>query len=743
VNDVDDERIKILVIEDNPGDARLLVEMLTEAEWGPFDLEQANRLSRGLERLAVGDIDIILLDLSLPDSHGFDTFVQVQKKVPQVPVIVLSGLDDEAVAIRAVRGGAQDYLVKGQVDGSLLVRAIRYAIERKQAEEALHKYAERLRTLRVIDGAILGAWSPEDIAKAALHDLWGLVPYQQAAVALFDHESREAIVLVTHANGGARAEAEIRLPLGEIEGLEEFEQGKTCVVEDILDLPLRGSKQPTLGSLVVQALCNQAFRSYVATPLMAQGELLGFLSLCADNPSAFTPEHADIAQEVANQIAMALRQARLREQVQRHVVELEHRVAERTADLSAANAELARAVRAKDEFLAVMSHELRTPLNAILGMSEGLQDEVYGPLNERQLKSLSTIAGSGHHLLSLINDILDVSKIEAGKLELAISAVSVDPVCRASLGLIAQAAQRKQLEVSYTFDVAVTTVQADGRRLKQILVNLLSNAVKFTPEGGAIGLEVVGDAEREMVHFTVWDTGIGIPAEQMDRLFKPFVQLDSSLSREHDGTGLGLALVRRLSDMHGGSVAVESKVDQGSRFTVSLPWQRPPEDDLHDGERGPVARQASGTPTPVETDEPLPPLKGTAHLILLAEDHEDNLSTISSYLLAKGYRVTVARNGQEAIEQAREEMPDLILMDIQMPEMNGLEATQHIRADARLADVPIIALTALTMPGDRERCLEAGAHEYLCKPVSLKQLVTFIETLLRESAKAPPPNLLR
>jgi signal transduction histidine kinase/DNA-binding response OmpR family regulator len=597
-----DEHIKILVIEDNPGDTCLLVEMLIEAEWGPFDLEQANRLSRGLERLAVGDIDIVLLDLSLPDSHGFDTFVQVQEQVPQVPVIVLSGLDDEAVAIKAVRGGAQDYLVKGEVDGSLLVRAIRYAIERKRAEEALHKYAERLRALRAIDKAILAAWSPEDIAKAALHEVWELVPCQQAAVTMFDHESQEAMVLVTHANGEARAETEIYLPLGEIECLEGLEQGKMYVVGDIPDLPLRDSKQPSFRLPVIQTLSNQAFRSYAATPLMAQDELLGFLSLWADNPGAFTPEHVDIAQEVANQIAMALRQARLREQVQRHVIELEHRVAERTADLSAANAELARAVRAKDEFLAAVSHELRTPLNAILGMSEGLQDEVYGPLNERQIKSLSTIAGSGRHLLSLINDILDISKIEAGKLELTISPVSVESVCQSSLGLIAQAARKKQLKVSYSFDVAVTTVQADVRHLKQILVNLLSNAVKFTPEGRAIGLEVVGDVENEMVHFTVWDAGIGIPHEQMDRSFEPFVQLDGSLSREYEGTGLGLALVRRLSDMHGGSVAVESQVGQGSRFTVSLPWQRPLEDDIRNGEQERVARQASGTPAPAETD---------------------------------------------------------------------------------------------------------------------------------------------
>jgi len=228
--------------------------------------------------------------------------------------------------------------------------------------------------------------------------------------------------------------------------------------------------------------------------------------------------------------------------------------------------------RAKSEFLATMSHELRTPLNAILGLSEALQEEVYGPLSERQLRSLRTIERSGRHLLSLINDILDVSKIESGKLELEIGPVSVESVSQASLGLIKQAAHEKRLRVSSTLDSAVTTIQADERRLKQILVNLLSNAVKFTPEGGEIGLEVVGDAEKEVVHFTVWDTGIGISPEEMARLFEPFVQLDSSLSRQHEGTGLGLALVSRLAELHGGSVTVESEVGQGSRFVVSLPW---------------------------------------------------------------------------------------------------------------------------------------------------------------------------
>jgi PAS domain S-box-containing protein len=402
---------------------------------------------------------------------------------------------------------------------------------------------------------------------------------------------------------------------------------------------------------------------------------------------------------------------------------LARRVEERTAELSAVNAELAGAARLKDEFLASMSHELRTPLNTILGMSEALEEQAYGPLNDEQRTSLQIVEESGRHLLDLINDILDLSKIGAGKLELEIGPVPVESICQASLGLVKQIAHKKQLKVLSGFDHAVTTILADGRRLKQILVNLLSNAVKFTPEGGSIGLEVVGDTEQQVVHFTVWDTGIGIRVENMGRLFQPFVQLDSRLAREYAGTGLGLALVYRMVEMHGGGIAVASDPGHGSRFTVSLPWRE-------------VETEEAGSPTGRAQDEiaslqlagqPFSSRMGLP-LILLADDNQGNINTLSQYLLAKGYRVIVARNGGEAIARAREERPDLILMDIQMPMIDGLEATRRIRADAQLANIPIIALTALAMPGDRERCLEVGMNDYMSKPVSLKGLVRAIET---------------
>jgi len=252
---------------------------------------------------------------------------------------------------------------------------------------------------------------------------------------------------------------------------------------------------------------------------------------------------------------------------------LQKELEEKNAELSQLNVELVRASRHKDEFLANMSHELRNPLNVVLGMSEALQDGVYGELNDRVLNSVHRIEESGRHLLQLITDILDLSKIGAGKLELVIAPVSVKLVCEASLMFIKQLAHKKRIKVVSTCDQNITTFHADELRIKQVLVNLLSNAVKFTPEGKTVGLEVDGNPEQQVINFTVWDTGIGIAKEDMERLFQPFEQLDRTRSQHHEGTGLGLSLVYRLVELHGGSISVESEVDKGSRFTVSLPWK--------------------------------------------------------------------------------------------------------------------------------------------------------------------------
>ena len=392
--------------------------------------------------------------------------------------------------------------------------------------------------------------------------------------------------------------------------------------------------------------------------------------------------------------------------------------------LECSNQELKRANRMKDEFLATMSHELRTPLNAVLGMAEILQEKMLGDINPKQLNALNTIEKSGTHLLQLINDILDLSKISAGKTELFLNFTDVALLCHESLQLIQPQAQAKKLRILTNIESNLPPIAMDEQRIRQVLINLLSNAVKFTPDRGQITLHVesqtVPDPDRVcspgILRITVSDTGIGIAPKDLDKLFQPFVQIDSALNRQYSGTGLGLALVKKIVELHNGQISVTSEVGIGSSFIVDLPWIA-----------APTAPPVNTATTPKNEDRPQVTSDQT---ILLVEDDPANVMTISGYLEAKGYRLVLARNGHEAIDLVQALQPRVILMDIQMPGMDGLEATQYIRQTLGLTNIPIIALTALAMDGDRKRCLEAGVTEYLSKPVKLRRLEALIKTYL-------------
>ena len=431
-------------------------------------------------------------------------------------------------------------------------------------------------------------------------------------------------------------------------------------------------------------------------------------------------------------------------ELKRHRDQLEELVIERTAELSYVNAELAKAARMKDEFLANMSHELRTPLNAILGLSEALQEEIYGNLNHKQIERIKNIEESGKHLLDLINDILDLAKIEAGKIVLEFAPVNINCFCESCLRFIKQAAFKKKIRVLTNISSTIETFHADEKRMKQILVNLLSNAVKFTPDGGQIGLDVNVNEEYKTIKFTVWDTGIGISPEHFDKLFKPFVQIDSKLSRQYAGTGLGLALVNNLTELHNGSIIFGSQQEKGSRFTITIPIMEYGYKDSapiiignyrdEDESKFKNSKINTNGSDVLIAEENMQIKKEDQKLILIAEDNEQNITTIKDYLEAKQFRIIVAHNGREAVKITHEMNPELILMDIQMPEMDGLEAIKEIRTsnNSDIFGIPIIALTALVMPGDKEKCLSAGANEYMKKPVSLKNLVETINGFLEK-----------
>lgn len=388
-------------------------------------------------------------------------------------------------------------------------------------------------------------------------------------------------------------------------------------------------------------------------------------------------------------------------------------VQQRAQELHLANTQLAQAARVKDEFLASVSHELRTPLTAILGLTQSLQEAVYGPLSPIQAGVLYNIDQSGRHLLALITDILDVAKIEGGQFTLELGPAAVDGVCQASLLLIRHKAQEKQIQVFMAFDQAVKLIETDDRRLKQILVNLLDNAVKFTPTGGAIGLEVQGDAENKIVRFTVWDTGIGIAPADFTRLFKPFVQLDSRLSREYAGSGLGLVLVYRMAEMQGGSVTVASEGAGGSRFTIALPWRVPNVGVALDS-----IATVQGHPPVVPVTTP----STSSPLVLIADDHPLVTTTLCDWLTAQGLQTVIAQTGAEALEKSSTLHPALLLIDMQLPTLDGMTLLAALRKEPPLQATPIIVMSAIHWPGHEAPYLAAGANAYVCKPIGAKQL---------------------
>jgi signal transduction histidine kinase len=418
------------------------------------------------------------------------------------------------------------------------------------------------------------------------------------------------------------------------------------------------------------------------------------------------------AQGVPARIVHIVQDVSEREQLLEERDTLESYVEERTRALSMKNAELGRALQHKDEFLASMSHELRTPLSAVLGLAEAMLDGLAGPITDDQKSWLTDIAASGKHLLALINDILDLARIESGGLELSLKRVEPSDVVWSSTKIVTGAALARGITVVTDVPPNLSAVTTDPRYLRQVLLNLLGNAIKFTPPGGTVTVSARPAEHVDAVSFEVRDTGIGIPADRLSDIFQPFVQVDGNLDRQSGGSGLGLSLVVRMTDRLAGSVRVESTVGVGSVFGITIP-------SLDGATRESGEIRLEGTPTTLS--------RGAR--VLLAEDTPLNVRTFREYLTAKGMHVDVVGDGEAAVAAAKLLRPDVVLMDIQMPRMDGIHATRLIREDPDVGHVPIIALTALAMPGDRERCLAAGANAYLAKPIRLRELFRIIEEM--------------
>jgi signal transduction histidine kinase/HAMP domain-containing protein/CheY-like chemotaxis protein len=439
----------------------------------------------------------------------------------------------------------------------------------------------------------------------------------------------------------------------------------------------------------------------VILPVLFEGETKAVIELASLRP--FTPTHLAFLEQltqsigvVLNTIEATMRTEKLLQQSQQLTIELQTRQTE--------NVELEGASRMKSEFLANMSHELRTPLNAIIGFSELLKDGLMGEMTDQQRGFITDIFNSGTHLLSLINDILDLSKVEAGKMSLDLESVPVSAWLLNSLSIVREKAAARHIRLDMVAAQELRSIYADARKIKQIVYNLLSNAVKFTEEGGQVTLHAgrvpraevgrlcgswtgssfpLADSEyEEFLKISVTDSGIGISPEELEHLFQPFSQIDSGLSRKFEGTGLGLAMVKLLAELHGGAVAVESAVGEGSCFTVWLPFRAPEEGKLT-SIKAPPARGIGGLAEP--------------RTAMVVGDDIKSADGIHMQLEAAGFDVlhaASAEGGLDAIDAARKELPDVIVLDLTMPDMNGFEVVETLKLHPDTARIPIIVVTA-------------------------------------------------
>jgi signal transduction histidine kinase/ActR/RegA family two-component response regulator len=368
--------------------------------------------------------------------------------------------------------------------------------------------------------------------------------------------------------------------------------------------------------------------------------------------------------------------------------------------LAQVNAELRRLDELKSEFLAMVSHELRTPLTAIIGYSRLLMRQVHGRLSPKQLEHQEAIFRGAQRLSDLINDLLDVSRLEAGRIELAPRPTDVALIVEQAAAVVAVAAHARQIRITSELPPDVPAANADPARLQQILVNLIGNAVKFSAPGGSV--RVTGGRYREQLWIAVEDDGVGIAKEELARIWDPFYQVEAPMRRRHGGSGLGLAIVRRLVELHGGVVRAESEGEnRGSRFSFTLPV---------------AAEPALQEPRANEALAPLEPILAGRE-VLVVEDEKQNqelMRAVVEDLL--GGRAHVCDNGEHCLKIAHERKPALILLDLMLPGMSGWEVARRLRQDPATASVPIIAVSALSRPQERESALHAGCDAYVAKP---------------------------
>jgi len=637
------EEQKILLIEDNPGDIRLVKEMLNDITSFNYKLISAETLKDGCDQITKNHFVLILLDLNLPDSTGKETFDTVTKFAKEISVVLVSGLQDVELSLSLIKEGAQDYILKQDLNSNLLSKTIQYAVVRKKAEEELKASKDFLD--KIINSVASPIFVKDDqhrfcLVNDALCSLLNLPAEKLIGTTGYEYFPEE------HMREFLSKDDEV------------FKTGKENINEEEL----------TDGKGSIQ---NIVTHKTLYTDTDGNKFLVGVINDITEN------------RQKENELIISEKRAQESD-------------------------------RLKSAFLANMSHEIRTPMNGILGFSALLKDSQLS--GEEQQNYIKIIEKSGVRMLNIINNIIDISKIESGLMELNLKESNINELMDFIHAFFKTEFESKKILcfLQKALPSNEATIKTDSEKVYGILTNLVKNALKYTNVGK---IEFGYDKKGDMLEFYVKDTGIGIPADRQVAVFERFIQADISDKHAFQGAGLGLSIAKAYTELLGGRIWLESEEGKGSAFFFSIPYHPFPNDKI--ANLNPVAG--------AETKNMFRNLK-----IVIAEDDETSEKLVSIAIKPYSKEIIKVSTGATAIETCRKNQDiDLVLMDIQMPDINGYEATRQIRKFNK--DIVIIAQTAFGLSGDREKAIAAGCNDYIAKPVNNARLLSLIEKHINKS----------
>jgi signal transduction histidine kinase/CheY-like chemotaxis protein len=570
-------------------------------------------------------------------------------------------------------------------------------VEQQSTAVTLRRRVNELTALHRAGLLFTSTFDREELLTKVLDAIVRDLRYDRAMIAQFDRVRRVSYDFRVRGVPQEVAEAlrAQEVPVGELNSVEGTValRGEPVLANDIREIWDR------LHPLNQQLISSLRVKSFISVPLKIQDVVIGSLSADRADERPLTQEDLELLVTLASQVAIALDNARAYREIESLNAGLEARVRERTAELEAANARLKQLDRLKSQFLAHVSHELRTPLTSIVGFADNMIEGLVGSLNAKQEQYLSRIKANGTRLARMITDLLDLSRVEAGKLVLSFDHLALSTLVSDVIEQLRPLASAKRLRLGFEQAQADLQVWADPDRLSQILTNLIDNAIKYTPEGGQVGVEIWADT-RDLAHVLVRDTGQGIPEDALPKLFDPFFRVHHQERNHIKGLGLGLAIVKDLVDLHGGTIAVRSEIDRGTEFEFTLPLRRPQE-----------------APPSV----PLPVYRR----LLVVEDDRDIGVLLKDRLQAEGYEVHLAENRRTALRLVAAGAVDGVLLDIALPGSEGVDLLREIRNTER--GLPVVIMTAVEGLDRAMAAIEAGAQGYLIKPFDAAQLRQIVD----------------